>query len=55
MLRTKQGASIVQIAQAVGWQRHSVHGLISGNIRKKQGLNVVNEMVDGVRIYRIVK
>ncbi len=55
MLRMKQGASIVQIAQAVDWQRHSVHGLISGNIRKKQGLNVVNEMVDGVRIYRIVK
>ena len=55
MLRTKRGASIDEIAKAVGWQRHSVHGLISGNIRKKQGLNVVSEMVDGVRVYRIVK
>lgn len=55
MLRTKQGASIDQMAKSVGWHRHSVHGLISGNIRKKQGLNVVSEMVDGVRVYRIVK
>lgn len=55
LLRTKQGASIEQIAEAVGWQRHSVHGLISGIIRKKQGLNVVSELVDGVRVYRIAK
>ncbi|MEQ1754485.1 MAG: DUF3489 domain-containing protein [Micropepsaceae bacterium] len=55
MLRTKHGASIDQIAEAVGWQRHSVHGLISGNIRKKEGLNVVSELVDGVRVYRISK
>lgn len=55
ILRTKQGASIDQIAEAVGWQRHSVHGLISGKLRKKLGLNIVSERVDGVRIYRIVK
>jgi hypothetical protein len=55
LLRAKQGASIDQIAEAVGWQRHSVHGLISGNIRKKQGLNVFSEIVDGVRVYRIAK
>jgi hypothetical protein len=55
MLRTKQGASIDKIAEALGWQKHSVHGLISGTLRKRQGLNVMSELVDGVRIYRIAK
>lgn len=55
MLRTKQGASIDKIAEALGWQKHSVHGLISGTLRKRQGVTIVNELVDGVRIYRIAK
>lgn len=55
MLRTKQGASIDKIAGALGWQRHSVHGLISGTLRKRQGVTIVNELVDGVRMYRIAK
>lgn len=55
MLRAKQGASITQLVTATGWQQHSVRGAISGMLKKKLGLNVVSEKVDGTRLYRIAK
>lgn len=55
MLRAKQGASLEQLSKATGWQHHSVRGAISGNVKKKLGLNVTSERVKGVRIYRIGK
>ena len=53
MMRAKHGASIEQLSKATGWQNHSVRGAISGNVKKKLGLNVTSERVKGVRIYRI--
>lgn len=55
MMRAKHGASIDQLSKATGWQNHSVRGAISGNIKKKLGLNVASAAVNGVRTYRIVK
>jgi len=55
MMRAKRGASIDQLSKATGWQNHSVRGAISGNIKKKLGLNVTSAAVNGVRVYRIVK
>ena len=55
MMRAKHGASIDQLSKATGWQNHSVRGAISGNIKKKLGLNVTSAAVNGVRTYRIVK
>lgn len=55
MMRAKHGASIDQLSKATGWQHHSVRGAISGNIKKKLGLNATSTAVNGVRIYRIVK
>lgn len=55
MLRTKDGASIDEVARTTGWQTHSVRGAISGQLRRKQGLNVLSEKVDGVRRYRIAR
>jgi len=55
MLRAKQGASLEQLSKATGWQHHSVRGAISGNVKKKLGLNVTSERVKGVRVYRIGK
>ena len=34
------GATIVELAKATGWQRHSLHGFMSGTLRKKQGLEI---------------
>jgi hypothetical protein len=56
MLRRKEGATIEQIARALGWQAHTVHGVLSGTIRKRLGLNVVGaNNAGGTRAYRIVQ
>ena len=54
MLRRKQGATIAQIADATGWQNHSIRGAIAGALKRKLGLNVTSEKIDdGPRTYRI--
>ena len=55
MLRQPKGASIEDIAKAIGWQAHSVRGVISGSIKKKLGLAVASEKIDGRRRYRVAK
>lgn len=55
MLRRKEGATLAQIAAALGWQAHSVRGAISGSLKKKQGLTITSEAIEGGdRVYRIV-
>jgi len=54
LLRRKRGATIDEMAEATGWQTHSVRGAISGTIRKKLGLDVQSEAIKGRgRVYRI--
>ena len=55
MLKRKKGASIEEIVEAFGWQAHSVRGVIAGALKKKLGLKVESEKVDGRRVYRIVE
>jgi hypothetical protein len=53
-LRDGRGASLTEIAEATGWQHHSIRGAISGHIKKKLGLKVASTKDDeGVRRYRI--
>ncbi|MGE0650271.1 MAG: DUF3489 domain-containing protein [Alphaproteobacteria bacterium] len=54
MLRRPEGATIDQIAEATGWQRPTVRGAIAGALKKKLGLNVGSEKIEGrARVYRI--
>ena len=54
MLRRPKGATIGQIAEATGWQSHTIRGAMSGALKKKLGLNVTSEKTEGgKRIYRI--
>jgi hypothetical protein len=54
MLRRKQGATIAQIVEASGWRPHTVRGFFAGALKKKLGLTVTSEKVEGKdRIYRI--
>lgn len=53
MLRRPEGATIAQVVDATGWQPHTVRGAFAGALKKKLGLTVTSEKVDGARVYRI--
>jgi hypothetical protein len=54
LLKRRDGATIDDVMAATGWQAHSVRGAISGALKKKLGLAVSSENVDGRgRVYRI--
>ena len=54
LLSRKEGATIAVLMKAMSWQAHSVRGAISGNLKKKLGLEVISEKIEGRgRVYRI--
>ena len=54
LLKAPEGTTIQEVADATGWQPHTVRGAIAGTIKKKLGLDVVSKKVDGRgRVYRI--
>ena len=56
LLRRKGGATIADAVKATGWQAHSVRGAISGALKKKLGLTIASEAVEGrERVYRITR
>lgn len=54
LLQRPEGATIQEVVEATDWQPHSVRGAISGLLKKKLGLAVETEKVEGRgRVYRI--
>ena len=54
MLRADGGATIDEIVEATGWQPHTVRGAFAGALKKRLGLEVTSEKVDGRgRVYRL--
>lgn len=49
-----KGVSLEELCRHTGWQPHSVRAVISSVMKKKLGLDVVSERVDGKRIYRVI-
>lgn len=55
LLNRPAGATLEAMMAATGWQAHSVRGVISGSLKKKLGLEVISEKIDGVRSYRMAQ
>ena len=55
MLRAEGGATIDEIVAATGWQPHTVRGAMSGALKKKLGLTITSEKIEGRgRTYKII-
>ncbi len=55
LLSRAEGSTIAEAMEAIGWQAHSVRGAISGTLKKKLGLGVISETIEGRgRVYRVV-
>ena len=54
MLQRPEGATVAEIVEATQWQSHTVRGSISGALKKKLGLPITAEKVEGRgTVYRI--
>ena len=54
MLKRPDGATIPEVVDALEWQAHTVRGAIAGALKKKLGIEVTSEKVDGRgRVYRV--
>jgi hypothetical protein len=40
LLKRPEGATVEQIAEVTGWQKHTIRGAISGALKKKLGFTV---------------
>ena len=56
MLKRPDGASVIEIAETFGWQAHTVRGAIAGSLKKKLGLVISSEKIEGRgRVYKIAE
>jgi len=53
MLQRSEGATVEEVASAMGWQRHTVSGLFSGTLKKKLRLSLASATEERGRVYRI--
>ncbi|ATX65537.1 DUF3489 domain-containing protein [Roseinatronobacter bogoriensis] len=54
LLQRPEGASIAEIVEATAWQAHTARGAISGALKKKLGLPITAEKVEGRgTVYRL--
>jgi hypothetical protein len=54
LLKQDGGATLKALMKAIGWQRHSVRGFLSGTVGKKLGLTVTSTKgEDGERRYAV--
>jgi hypothetical protein len=47
MLKRAEGATLAEIVQASGWQPHTVRGALAGALKKRLGLKIISEKVEG--------
>jgi len=55
LLSRDTGATIADIVTATGWQPHTVRGAMAGALKKKLGLTIRSQKVDGQRVYQLIR
>jgi hypothetical protein len=50
MLRRSEGATVDEVANATGWQRHTVRGVFAGTLKKKLGLTIASAKEERGRV-----
>ena len=55
MLSRESGATIADLAAATSWLPHTIRGAMAGALKKKLGLTITSEKVEGQRVYRIAR
>ncbi|OAN53022.1 hypothetical protein A6A04_15005 [Paramagnetospirillum marisnigri] len=54
MLKRPEGSSIAEITAEFGWLAHTARGAIAGALKKKLGLDVTSEKIEGRgRVYKL--
>lgn len=54
LLKRADGATIEEIVSATGWQKHTIRGAMSGALKKRLGISIGSDKVEGRgRVYRI--
>lgn len=54
LLQASEGATMVEIVAATGWKAHTARGAMFGALKKKLGLTITSERVDGRgRVYKL--
>jgi hypothetical protein len=53
LLSRDGGATVAEMAAALGWQQHTIRGVMSGALAKKFGFQILSGVVGGRgRVYR---
>ena len=54
LLKRPGGATLAEIVEATGWQVHTVRGAMAGALKKKLGLAIISDKVEGRgKVYRL--
>ena len=54
MLQRPKGATIAEVVEATGWRPHTVRGALAGAPKKRLGLTITSDKVEGRgRVYRV--
>lgn len=53
LLKRDGGATLEEMMEATGWQKHSVRGFMAGALKKRHGLAAISTKADRGRSYRV--